>query len=49
VLEICIPEAGEKINTAIVVNFLESELFMTYGKPETFVLDNGSQFRAEVF
>jgi len=39
----------KKINTAVVVNYLESELFMTYGVPESIVSDNGSQFRAEGF
>jgi len=35
----------KKINTAVVVNYLESELFMTYGVAETVVSDNGFQFR----
>jgi len=39
----------KKINTAVVVNYLESELFMTYGVAETVVSDNGFQFRVVGF
>jgi len=46
-LEICILEAGKKINTAVVVNYLESELW--HPRPKTIVSYNGSQFRAVGF
>jgi len=39
----------KKINIAVVKNYLESELFKTYGVPETIVSDNVSQFRAVGF
>lgn len=38
-----------KINAEVVVKYLEGELFMTFGVPETVVSDNGSQFRSEAF
>lgn len=42
-------KAVRKINADVVVKYLEGELFMTFGVPETVVSDNGSQFRSEAF
>lgn len=39
----------KKINTEAVVKYLEGDLFMTFGVPETIVSDNGSQFRSATF
>jgi len=39
----------KKINASVVIKYLEGELFMTFGVPETVVSDNGSQFRSEAF
>lgn len=39
----------KKINADVVVKYLENDLFMTFGVPETIVSDNGSQFRSVAF
>jgi len=36
-----------KIDTSGVIQYLEGELIMAYGAPETVVSDNGSQFRQQ--
>lgn len=42
-------KAVKKLSTDIVINYLESELFHTYGIPEIVVSDNGSQFKSNQF
>jgi len=43
------PKAVRKIDTSVVIKYLEGELFMAYGGPETVLSDNGSQFRSHAF
>jgi len=42
-------KAVRKIDTSVVIKYLEGELFMAYGAPETVLSDNGSQFRSHAF
>nr|XP_044248841.1 uncharacterized protein LOC123002541 [Drosophila takahashii] len=44
-----IERAVRKIDSGVVIKYLEGELFMAYGAPETVVSDNGSQFRSHAF
>jgi len=39
----------KKIDSSVVIKYLENELFMTFGVPEVILSDNGSQFRAKTF
>lgn len=42
-------KAVKKLKSAIVVKYLNKELFHLCGVPETVVSDNGSQFKSELF
>lgn len=42
-------KAVKKFSTDSVINYLENELFHTYGVPEVVVSDNGSQFKSKQF
>lgn len=42
-------KAVKKFTADVVVNYMECDIFHTFGVPETIVSDNGSQFRSKVF
>jgi len=39
----------KKIDSSVVIKYLENELFMTFGVPEVILSDNGCQCRAKTF
>jgi len=39
----------KKIDSSVVIKYLENKLFLTFGVPEVILSDNGSQFRAKTF
>ncbi|XP_044313064.1 uncharacterized protein K02A2.6-like [Drosophila rhopaloa] len=41
--------AVKKLTADVVIKYLQEDLFLTFGVPETIISDNGSQFKAEIF